>query len=786
MNLDIDYFTLLNEKTEKTKEFLYLDKKIYTHDGINNQLCDDEMDNFDWKKYVFFYKDLNHVSSKKEAIDHWLEYGKNENRHFFLKKEYEIQLESTFDWIKYKEFYNDLKHISSKKEAIDHWLKHGKKENRQIFRIEKKIHENNLEEESYKNFNWKTYVKNYNDLNYISSKKEAWDHWLKHGKKEKRVLHDLYNVEIENYLKIKENYPIEKNENIVINEKIIFKPFYANYGLHYFGWKGVMNNFIHFIKNCNFKNYIFKDTIFFDEWIEKLLIWGNKIINAEFLTEINNTNNCKIISFIHNPPYQKYYTAGKKEKEELSNNVIFNEELLNRNIFKLLQNNHLIEKNIYLYALSNSHKEYIYNYYPEYRKKIVSVYHPIEMNVNINEKINGKKSFDYVAFKENKKIFHIGWWLRNFKTFVDFYPPIDFSKYILVKKDFEKDWLNMSVNFDLRNIDIIYELSNTDYEKIFRDSCIFLDLEDAVANNVILECIKFNTPIIVKKIDSIVEYLGEDYPLYFSNEEDLNKIVSCTSEEFLDMILYAHEYLVNINKTHLNPETFNKKIFYDLQKLSVSENSFKLTWCCLIEEENIHYIDILIEQFVNQEFLEKIVLNIFINNKITYGESNVSILQILEKYRGKNSNIHFIFIEEKDIDNYLNLCIENTNTDYLTLININDVLTNNFSKVFIKYLDKYPTCDIGFSNFVHQPDNKDKHKEMLYKKNMQIFKSNLNEKNENFENKNIKLVFRKNIKMVLDFSFLKNENIQFIKDCIHHHLNICCVSSKKLFHNLQK
>jgi len=38
----------------------------------------------------------------------------------------------------------------------------------------------------YSNFDWKSYVKEYDDLKYINNKNTAWCHWIKHGKPENR------------------------------------------------------------------------------------------------------------------------------------------------------------------------------------------------------------------------------------------------------------------------------------------------------------------------------------------------------------------------------------------------------------------------------------------------------------------------------------------------------------------------------------------------------------------------------------------------------------------------
>ena len=365
---------------------------------------------------------------------------------------------NNFDWKKYKQYYKDLKDISNKKDAIDHWLKFGKKENRIFFKLgqesDKKLNTDldKDKDKEYDNFHWKIYIENYPDLKEIKSKKEAWTHWISYGKKEKRVLYSLHEKEKEEYLKLKvkeeETFLNNENENENKNKNLILKPFYSNYGLHYFGWEGVMKHLLDNIqRNNELKQYKFKEKIFLDEWIEKLLIWGNKLKNKEFLQEIKE-NNYKWISFLHNPPFKNYYNMENMEKKKLEKHVLFNEELLNKNVFDILDLKYpKIKENIkYLYTLSNSHKKYIYNFYPEYRNKLVSVYHPIDLHTEPN------KIFNFNEFKESKskRIFHIGWWLRNFKTFIDICFPCGFQKNILVKKDFEREWNYISSDFELK------------------------------------------------------------------------------------------------------------------------------------------------------------------------------------------------------------------------------------------------------------------------------------------------------------------------------------------------
>jgi hypothetical protein len=74
---------------------------------------------------------------------------------------------------------------------------------------------------------------------------------------------------------------------------------------------------------------------------------------------------------------------------------------------------------------------------------------------------------------------------------------------------------------------------------LLSENIVFIELYDANANNTIVECIARGTPILVNPLPAVVEYLGEDYPLYFNNLPE-------AAEKALDLklILEAHQYLM--------------------------------------------------------------------------------------------------------------------------------------------------------------------------------------------------------------------------------------------------
>jgi hypothetical protein len=93
-----------------------------------------------------------------------------------------------------------------------------------------------------------------------------------------------------------------------------------------------------------------------------------------------------------------------------------------------------------------------------------------------------------------------------------------------------------------------------EYDDLLSNNIVFIDLFDASANNTIIECIIRNTPVIVNKLVSVVEYLGEDYPLYFNDLQEIPILLTSKN------IFAAHLYLSRMDKSELSIEFFTKKI----------------------------------------------------------------------------------------------------------------------------------------------------------------------------------------------------------------------------------
>ena len=84
------------------------------------------------------------------------------------------------------------------------------------------------------------------------------------------------------------------------------------------------------------------------------------------------------------------------------------------------------------------------------------------------------------------------------------------------------------------------------FDALFRDTIQFMDLEDASANNGVLECIRRNVPLLIRRHPAVVEYLGADYPFYFRNGREANEKINQP-----ELIAETHAYLLEMDKTYL-------------------------------------------------------------------------------------------------------------------------------------------------------------------------------------------------------------------------------------------
>jgi hypothetical protein len=134
----------------------------------------------------------------------------------------------------------------------------------------------------------------------------------------------------------------------------------------------------------------------------------------------------------------------------------------------------------------------------------------------------------------------------------------------------------------INSVEKSVKLSNYDYDDILSKNVVFLHLIDGSAINTLNECIVRNTPIFINKHPSVVELLGENYPLFYEtsklslfNENDENSdYYFYFSKNLFEInrqidnllkdpasIYNAHKYLSSLDKTPFHIETFKTELF---------------------------------------------------------------------------------------------------------------------------------------------------------------------------------------------------------------------------------
>jgi hypothetical protein len=322
---------------------------------------------------------------------------------------------------------------------------------------------------------------------------------------------------------------INWEERIYENCVIQFKPTYSIESLeHRGGWSSIIKYFI----DNNFYNK--KSSFYFFDTIENFFLWDN----FDFLCSNN------WFGIIHctykNPDYLDIC-----------------------NISNLFKNEKFIKSLTYckgIIVLSNYLKTYLDAQFEELSINVKTYYfkHPCDveniMYFNMNK----------YHLNRDKKLIQIGQQLRKLSS-IYLINNINLKKLWLTgTKNFEKckkmlmdeiKYYGINKNLLDKNLTIKYTNTFKEYDELLEKNIVFIELIDASANNTILECIVRNTPIIVNKLEPVVEYLGEDYPLYFENLKDIPSLL--TDEKLLE----AHTYLCNLNKSEYHINYFCKKVF---------------------------------------------------------------------------------------------------------------------------------------------------------------------------------------------------------------------------------
>lgn len=166
--------------------------------------------------------------------------------------------------------------------------------------------------------------------------------------------------------------------------------------------------------------------------------------------------------------------------------------------------------------------------------------------------------FDFHKFQTNPtpRIVMIGHWLRKYSSLK--FLQTRWQRTILYaqgKLNFPKliDQQAQQKNYDLQS-DVLQRLDNQEYDELLSQNIVFLDLYDAAANNVVVECIVRGTPLLINRLPAAEDYLGKDYPFFYDSITEAGN-----KSNNLNLILETHNYLLGLPlRSNLSLEYFNQ------------------------------------------------------------------------------------------------------------------------------------------------------------------------------------------------------------------------------------
>jgi glycosyltransferase involved in cell wall biosynthesis len=221
-----------------------------------------------------------------------------------------------------------------------------------------------------------------------------------------------------------------------------------------------------------------------------------------------------------------------------------------------------------------------------------------------------------------------GEFLRNFQTFFDLKAP-GFAKQLLVHEGFK--WQSVVAN---DSVERLGRVSDDEYDALLEDSVVFLHLRDAPANTTVVECIARNTPILINRLPGVVEYLGEDYPFYYSSMEEAEAKLQQPA-----LIRETSRYLsTSPMKAALTGESFlaalqNSAIYRSLptpasQPAILKSYDVSVVICSY---KRVYNMDALLDAFTRQNFAGRFEVLVWNNNY----EARHEIDGLYEKYKGR-------------------------------------------------------------------------------------------------------------------------------------------------------
>lgn len=171
-------------------------------------------------------------------------------------------------------------------------------------------------------------------------------------------------------------------------------------------------------------------------------------------------------------------------------------------------------------------------------------------------------SFDSYIKSPNPSVIMIGHWLRVFRSIFEL--PTKTMEKIWLRGDTTLAWekcIEVSGGYSPVGKTFVPDYVNDDeFDELLCTNLGFSQFYSSSANNAVVDCLARQTPLLVNRLDAIVEYLGDDYPFYFQSLQEAAK-----KAESIELVYQAHQHM------KLNPTQNKISIDYFIHSVQNSE-----------------------------------------------------------------------------------------------------------------------------------------------------------------------------------------------------------------------
>ncbi len=278
------------------------------------------------------------------------------------------------------------------------------------------------------------------------------------------------------------------------------------FGIHRSGWAGVMHALV-----CKAAG---EAEVFVESFLERTYCWDADL-------EVPRRE-VPWVGFAHRPPnIPQWYP------EDLRRQFYHHPDFLRS-----------LDTCLGIFALSEYHARHL--------RRILPV--PVDVLYHPADKV--ERTWDRDLLHKRPKVVQVGFWLRRMHG-IHFLPEGNYQKMMLNKGSKESAAARAFqreaelLRQEGHDLDALYEtvreldfLPDDEYDRLLSGCVVFLDMYDASANNTVVECMVRHTPLLVRRLPPVEEYLGSDYPLFFDDYDE-----AAAKLEDRRLIISAHEHL---------------------------------------------------------------------------------------------------------------------------------------------------------------------------------------------------------------------------------------------------